>query len=104
MYIPSYDFRIFDLPLYSPLQAQEFGAATSFSANTPTSYIDYSINQLASLSNPSSPFPYIQRQFPYPVDNFDLENYFNSFQDTPLEARRRLEKLRDQANEILGQG
>jgi hypothetical protein len=46
MYIPSYDFRIFDIPFFSPLQAQEFGADTTFSASTPISYIDYSFNQL----------------------------------------------------------
>ena len=46
MYIPSYDFRIFDIPFFSPLQAQEFGADTTFSASTPLSYIDYSFNQL----------------------------------------------------------
>ncbi len=46
MYIPSYDFRIFDIPYFSPLQAQEFGADTTFSASTPLGYIDNSFNQL----------------------------------------------------------
>jgi hypothetical protein len=72
MYVPSYDFRIFDIPFFSPLQAQEFGADTTFSASTPINYIDYSFNQLFS-------------------------------QDTPEQAKERLRKLRDQANEILGE-
>jgi hypothetical protein len=46
MYVPSYDFRIFDIPFFSPLQAKEFGADTTFSAATPLNYIDYSFNQL----------------------------------------------------------
>src|SRR5215510_11130766 len=46
MLVPSYDFRIFDIPFFSPLQAQEFGADTTFSASTPLSYVDYSFNQL----------------------------------------------------------
>jgi hypothetical protein len=100
MYIPSYDFRIFDLPLFSPLQAQEFGAATSFNANTPTSYIDYSLNQFSGLLNPSADNPYSQRQFPTPIGRYDFEDYF---QDTPQAARERLRKLRDQANEVLGE-
>lgn len=51
MYIPSYDFRIFDIPFFSPLQAQEFGADTTFSASTPLSYIDNSFNQLFQQSS-----------------------------------------------------
>jgi hypothetical protein len=78
MYIPSYDFRIFDLPMFSPLQAQEFGASTSFSANTPTSYIDNSLNQFAALLNPRNLNPYPQNQFPTQFGIFDPENFFQS--------------------------
>ena len=103
MYIPSYDFRIFDLPMFSPLQAQEFGADTMFSANTPTNYVDFSINQLSGLTNPNSPFPYVQNQFPAVIDRFNLDDYFATVQDSPQAAKDRLRKLRDQANEILGE-
>jgi len=46
MYIPSYDFRIFDLPQFSPLGAQEFGADTMFSAGTPTGFIAEEIDNV----------------------------------------------------------
>lgn len=95
MYIPSYDFRIFDLPMFSPLQAQEFGASTSFSANTPTNFIDYSLNQFAGLTNPQAAFPYIQNQFPSVVDKFNFDNYFQSFQtQTRAEIEAEVEKRR----------
>lgn len=75
MYIPSYDFRIFDIPFFSPLQAQEFGADTTFSASTPLSYIDNSFQQL----------------------------FQQGAQDTPAQAKEKLRQLRDRANEILGE-
>jgi len=99
MYIPSYDFRIFDLPLFSPLQAQEFGASTSFNANTPTSYIDYSLNQFSGLLNPSADSPYSQRQFPTPIGRFDFENFFQSQDATAI--RDRAIKVRDQAQSVI---
>lgn len=68
MYIPSYDFDLFDLPQFSPLQAQEFGAETSFRANTPLSFVDWSLNQFAGLMNPRASFPYLQSQFPSDID------------------------------------
>ena len=68
MYIPSYDFDIFDLPQFSPLQAQEFGAETSFRANTPLSFVDWSLNQFAGLMNPRASYPYQQFQFPSDID------------------------------------
>lgn len=49
---PSYDFGLFGLDSFSPLTANEYGAATSFSANDPTSFVNYSLNQLSSLLNP----------------------------------------------------
>ncbi|HEY7160207.1 MAG TPA: hypothetical protein VH815_03065 [Acidobacteriota bacterium] len=99
MYIPSYDFRIFDLPMFSPLQAQEFGAATSFSANTPTSYIDNSLNQFAALLNPRNLNPYPQNQFPVDFGRFDFENFFQS-QDA-ITIRDRATKVRDQAQSVI---
>ena len=103
MYVPSYDFRIFDIPMFSPLQAQEFGADTTFSANTPVSYIDHSLNQFAGLTNPNAAFPYIQSQFPSIVDKFNFDEYFNSFQspsrqdiEAEVEKRRiEFEKARE---------
>jgi len=97
MYIPSYDFRIFDLPQFSPLGAQEFGADTMFSANTPTGFIDYSINQLSGLLNPNSPFPYVQRQFPSVIDTFEINTFFQGASDT----RERIRQIRDQADRML---
>jgi hypothetical protein len=99
MYIPSWDFRIFDLPMFSPLQAQEFGAATSFNANTPTSYIDYSLNQFSGLLNPTADNPYSQRQFPTPIGRFDFENFFQSQDATTI--RDRATKVRDQAQSVI---
>ena len=99
MYIPSYDFRIFDLPLFSPLQAQEFDAATSFNANTPTSYVDYSLNQFSGLLNPMADNPYSQRQFPTPIGRFDFENFFQSQDATAI--RDRAIKVRDQAQAVI---
>lgn len=99
MYIPSWDFRIFDLPMFSPLQAQEFGAATSFSANTPTSYIDQSLNSFAALLNPNNPNPYPQRQFPASMSDFGFDTFFQS--EDAVSIRDRATKVRDQAQAVL---
>ena len=80
MYIPSYDFDIFDLPDFSPLQAQEFGADTSFRANTPTSFLDWSLNQFAGLMNPNAAYPYIQSQFSSKIDTNFGNTFFQSGQ------------------------
>ena len=100
MYIPSYDFKLFKIPNFSPLEANEYNASTQFSANTPLAYVDYSINQLAGLMQPNNPNPYNQRQFPSEIIPSELAAFF---QDTPSAARDRLRKLRDQANEVLGE-
>ena len=63
MYIPSYDFQIFDLPSFSPLEANEYGADTSFSANTPTWWMQRSLSLLAGLTQPDNILPYINNQF-----------------------------------------
>jgi|SRR5215813_1496785 len=59
MLIPSYDFGLFDIREFSPLQAQEFGADTYFSANTPLNYVDFALNQFSGLTQPLNPTPYI---------------------------------------------
>lgn len=100
MYIPSYDFKLFKIPNFSPLEANEYGAMTQFSASTPSSYVDYSINQLAGLMQPNNPNPYSQQQFPSEIIPYELQQFF---QDTPSAAAERLRKLRDQANEVLGE-
>ena len=99
MYIPSYDFQIFDLPQFSPLQAQEFGAETSFSANTPLSFVDWSLNQFAGLMNPNAAYPYSQNQFPSAIDTNFGETYFQGAED----VRERLRRVRDEANRVLGE-
>lgn len=99
MYIPSYDFDLFELPQFSPLQAQEFGAETSFRANTPLSFVDWSLNQFAGLMNPSAAFPYIQNQFPSSIDTFFGDTYFQGAED----VRERLRRVRDEANRALGE-
>lgn len=80
MYIPSYDFDIFDLPDFSPLQAQEFGADTSFRANTPTAFLDWSLNQFAGLMNPNASYPYVQSQFPSEINTNFGNTFFQSGQ------------------------
>jgi hypothetical protein len=60
-YIPSYDFNLFTIPWISPLQAQEYGAETTFRANTPIEYVDYSLNQLQRILNPiTEPLAFFQ--------------------------------------------
>ena len=77
---PSYDFRLFDVGWVSPLQANEFGAATSFRASDPTSFVDFSLNQLAGLLNPRAANPYPQRQLPAPIEEVPFLSYFQSQQ------------------------
>lgn len=99
MYIPSYDFDLFDLPQFSPLQAQEFGAETSFRANTPLSFVDWSLNQFAGLMNPQASFPYVQTQFPSTINQSFGEPFFQGAED----VRERLRRVRDEANRALGE-
>jgi hypothetical protein len=97
MYIPSYDFDLFDLPQFSPLQAQEFGAETSFRANTPLSFVDWSLNQFAGLMNPRAAYPYVQSQFPSEIDMRFGQPFFQGAED----VRERLRRVRDEANRVL---
>lgn len=87
---PSYDFRLFDIGWMSPLQANEFGAATSFRASDPTSFVDFSLNQLAGLLNARAANPYPQRQLPGPIEEVPFLRFFQG--DTraaEIEAARR---------------
>lgn len=86
MYIPSYDFKLFKIPNFSPLEANEYGAMTQFSANTPLSYVDYSINQLQGLLQPDNAYPYAQRQFPSPVIPYELQSFFQNQSRADIEA------------------
>lgn len=86
MYIPSYDFNLFKIPNFSPLGAQEFNAMTEFSANTPLSYVDYSLNQLAALTQPNNPNPYSQRQFPSEIIPYELQSFFQGQSRADIEA------------------
>ena len=100
---PSYDFRLFDIGWASPLQANEFGAATSFRANDPTSFVDFSLNQLAGLLNPRAANPYQQRQLPASIEEVPFLRFFQG--DTraaEIEAAKRqadLERAIRQAEE-----
>lgn len=77
MYIPSYDFGLFDIREFSPLQAQEFGADTYFSANTPVSFVNYAINQLSGLIDPSNPAPYQNNSaIASPIIPYELQQFF----------------------------
>jgi hypothetical protein len=73
---PSYDFRLFDIGWISPLQANEFGAATSFRASDPTTFVDQSLNLLSGLLNPRASYPYAQRQVGTPIEEVPFLSYF----------------------------
>lgn len=78
MWNPSFDFRLFELPQFSPLQAQEFGAETIFGAADPPWFVDRSIGELFGLG--------------------DLA----LFQGESAEAiRERLRRTRDEADRLL---
>lgn len=104
MWNPSYDFRLFDIGWVSPLQANEFGAASSFSASDPTSFVDYSLNQLYGLLNPRAAYPFVQRQLPVPIEDIPFATYFQGQSRAEIEAevRRRqaeVERARRDAEE-----
>jgi hypothetical protein len=63
-YIPSYDFTLFKIPWISSLQAQEYGAETTFRANTPLAFVDYSLSVLQGLLDPNqATAPFTQTNF-----------------------------------------
>jgi hypothetical protein len=95
---PSYDFRLFDIGWMSPLQANEFGAATSFRASDPTSFVDFSLNQLAGLLNPRAAYPYPQRQLPGPIEEVPFLSYFQG--ESAEATRERLRRVREEADRL----
>lgn len=95
---PSYDFRLFDIGFVSPLQAQEFGAQTMFRASDPTSFVDYSLNQLAAILQPGNPRPFPQRQLPMPMEEIPFVSFFQAGAE---DTRERLRRVRDEADRML---
>jgi hypothetical protein len=94
---PSYDFRLFDIGWVSPLQANEFGAATSFRASDPTSFVDYSLNQLAGLLDPRAAYSYAQRQLPAPIEDVPVIPFFQGRGRAQTRAEIEAEVARRQA-------
>jgi hypothetical protein len=102
---PSYDFRLFDVGWISPLQANEFGAATSFRASDPTTFVDQSINLLSGLLNPRAAYPYIQRQVGGPIEEVPFLSYFQGQSRAQIEAeveanRQRYEEAKRRAESV----
>lgn len=81
MLIPSYDFQLFEIPYFSPLQLQEFGIDPYFSAGTPTRYVDYVLNQIAGLTQPSNGRPYAARNGNGPIIPYELQEFFTQRRD-----------------------
>lgn len=78
MEFPSFDFELFRIPFFSPLQAQEFGSITSYQANTPVQYADFSLSQLFAQTNPTQ-----------------------NTQESASQMRDRLRQVRDEADKLL---
>lgn len=95
-YIPSFDFNLFSIPWISPLQAGEYGAETTFRANTPLSYVDYSLSQLQGILNPMQSYPYNQSVFfqnPQGTPDYEaqVEKEVEKAREAYEEAKRRAE-------------
>lgn len=97
---PSYDFRLFDIGWASPLQANEFGAATSFRASDPTAFVDRSLNQLRGLLDPRAAYPFAQNQLPVPLEDIPFTGFFQGGAET---TRERLRRVRDEADRLLSE-
>jgi hypothetical protein len=102
---PSYDFRLFDVGWISPLQANEYGAATSFRASDPTAFVDQSINLLSGLLNPRAAYPYVQRQVGAPIEEVPFLSYFQGQSRAQVEAeveanRQRYEEAKRRAESV----
>lgn len=113
MLIPSYDFGLFEVQNFSPLQAQEFGADTYFSANTPVSYVNYALNQLQGLTDPSNPLPYTSRstlRVAPPIIPDELRQFFQQKDNitvypsgvTPPELRHKGAPVAQGAKQVCG--
>lgn len=78
-YQPSFDFELFSLPSFSELYANEFGATTSFNANTPTGFTDYSLSRLLGALQTPNQNSFERAYFPNNSD-MDLSTLLNFFQ------------------------
>lgn len=78
----------------SPLQAQEYGIETTFRANTPLSFVDYSLSQLDGILDPAREAPYAQSAFfqnPQGTAEYELKVKAEQAQQLYEEAKRRAE-------------
>ena len=96
-YIPSYDFTLFDVRPFSPLQAQEFGASTSFNASDPASFVDFALNQFYALTQPRNARPFPQSQFPTEIGSFDPVDFFQDSTGRDYRLQVELEKTKRRA-------
>lgn len=92
-YIPSFDFNLFSIPWVSPLQAGEYGAESTFRANTPISFVNYSLSQLAGLTGN-------RETVNVPIAT---TNFFGQPQDNAQTTRDRIRSVRDEADRLLKQ-
>jgi hypothetical protein len=94
-YVPSYDFKLFTVPWISPLQAQEYGAETTFRANTPLPFVDYSLSVLQGLLDPKqTAAPFTQQTFfqnPQSTPQYEAEVQAEKARQLYEEAKRRAE-------------
>lgn len=89
MEFPSFDFQLFKVPFFSPLQAQEYGATTTFQANTPAQYADFSLSQLFGIADPQQNYPY------------NGQSFFTGQGESAESIRQRLETVIANAQENL---
>lgn len=80
MYIPSYDMSVLELPQFSPLQlGSTFGITGMFNSNTPTAFVDHSLNSIRDIIDPyQDDFNY----FAYP-QSLNIPGFENYFQGQP---------------------
>lgn len=97
---PSYDFNLFDVPTFSPLYANELGASTSFSANDPAPYVDFSLGQLIGTIQPNNSLPYPQTQFPAVMSPYPTQPFFST---TPPQSPYPLEPIGPSAATLAAQ-
>lgn len=98
---PSYDFELFNIRDFSPLQMQEYGAQTSFRASDPTGYVDFALNQLRALTSGSNPLPYLQRQYPTAPIAEPALSFFQSGNESAVTIRERAIQVRDEAQKVI---
>lgn len=87
-YNPSFDFELFSLPNFSDLYANEFGASSTFNAQTPSSYVDFSLSRLLGLMQTPNEVPFERATYPS-NGNMDLANLLTFFQSGTGELPKR---------------